>query len=220
MRLIRVMCTGRVDMEFVLRAFARGMDGVFIGGCRINECNYITQGNQQALSMVLLFRKIMANIGLNPERLRINFMTSGEGILFTEYVNDFVKKVKELGPLGKSEGLTGKELKLRLKAVENIIPYTRLVERERLRVKFNTAEEYEEYFASEEVNRLFRELIADKLAMSRIILLLQERPLTAGELSGIMGITPSEVSRHLNSSSKLGLVKFDQGQKRFIPALV
>ena len=51
------MCSGRVDLEFVLRAFSNGMDGVFIGGCRLNECNYITHGNYHALNMVLLFKK-------------------------------------------------------------------------------------------------------------------------------------------------------------------
>ena len=56
-RLIRVMCSGRVDLEFVLRAFSNGMDGVIIGGCRLNECNYITHGNYHALTMALLCKK-------------------------------------------------------------------------------------------------------------------------------------------------------------------
>ena len=51
------MCSGRVDLEFIFRAFANGMDGVFIGGCRLNECNYITQGNYDALNLVLLSEK-------------------------------------------------------------------------------------------------------------------------------------------------------------------
>ena len=110
-RLVRVMCSGRVDLEFILRAFSNGMDGVFIGGCRLNECNYITHGNYHALNLVLLCRKIMEHIGLNPERLGIEFMSSGEGILFTEVVDKFCKKVKELGPPGKSEGIDEGELK-------------------------------------------------------------------------------------------------------------
>ncbi|MBU0661725.1 hydrogenase iron-sulfur subunit, partial [Patescibacteria group bacterium] len=88
-RLIRVMCSGRVDLEFVLRAFSNGIDGVFIGGCRLNECNYITHGNYDALSMIYLCRKIMEHIGLNPERLRIAFMSGADGILLAEAVNDF-----------------------------------------------------------------------------------------------------------------------------------
>jgi coenzyme F420-reducing hydrogenase delta subunit/NAD-dependent dihydropyrimidine dehydrogenase PreA subunit len=126
-RLIRVMCSGRVDLEFILRAFSNGMDGVFIGGCRLNECNYITHGNYDALNMVLLFRKIMAHIGLNPERLSIEFMSSGEGILFTEVVDDFSKKVKELGPLGKGEEIDEDELKSKLAEVRKLVPYIKIV---------------------------------------------------------------------------------------------
>ena len=78
------MCSGRVDLAFVLRAFSNGADGVFIGACHLNECNYTTHGNYQALSMVNIFRKIMKHIGLNPERLRIEFMSGSEANLFVE----------------------------------------------------------------------------------------------------------------------------------------
>ena len=217
-RLIRVMCSGRVDLEFVLRAFSNGVDGVFIGGCRLNECNYITHGNYDALSMVHLCRKIMEHIGLNPERLRVEFMSSGEGILFTEVINDFGKKVKELGPLGTSEGIDENGLKFKLEAVNKLVPYIKLVERERLRVPVKSEEAYNKFFTSDEVNRLFNELIVDKLAISQIMLLLREKPLPTGEISEILGLNPSEVSRHMNSSSRQGFVRYDESGKCFAPA--
>ncbi len=209
------MCSGRVDLEFVLRAFSNGTDGVFIGGCRLNECNYITHGNYDALSNVLMCRKIMEHIGLNPERLSIEFMTSGDGILLTELINDFCKKVEEIGPLGKSEGIDEKVLKFKLEAVTKLIPYIKLVEREKLRVPFKSEEAYHKFFTSDEVNRLFNELIIDKLAISQIMLLLQEKPLSTGEISEILGLNPSEVSRHMNNSSRYGLIRYDESQKRF-----
>jgi coenzyme F420-reducing hydrogenase delta subunit len=209
------MCSGRVDLEFVLRAFSNGLDGVFIGGCRLNECNYITHGNYDALSNVLMCKKIMAHIGLSPERLRIEFMSSGEGILLTEVINDFCGQVEQIGPLGKSEGIDEKELKLKLEAVTKLIPYIKLVERERLRVPTKSAEAYHQFFSSDEVSRLFDELIIDKLAVSQIMLLLQEKPLSTGEISEILGLNPSEVSRHMNSSSRYGLVRYDTDQKRY-----
>jgi coenzyme F420-reducing hydrogenase delta subunit/predicted transcriptional regulator len=212
-RLIRVMCSGRVDLEFVLRAFSNGMDGVFIGGCRLNECNYITHGNYDALSMVLLCKKMMGHIGLNPERLRIEFMSSAEGILFTEVTNDFVKKVKELGPLGKGEGIDENGLKFKLEAATKLIPYIKLVERERLRVPTKSEEAYHEFYSSDELDRLFSELILDKLAISQITSLLRERPLSTSEIAGILGLNPSEVSKHLNSSSRQGLVRYDESRK-------
>ena len=207
------MCSGRVDLEFVLRAFSNGMDGVFIGGCRLNECNYITHGNYDALGMVLLCKKMMERIGLNPERLQIGFMSSGEGNLFVETVNDFVQIVKELGPLGKGEGIDAKGLALKLEAATKLVPYIKLVERERLRVPTRSEAAYHEYWNNDEVNRLFGELILDRLAMSQITSLLRERPLSTGEIAGILGLSPSEVSKHLNSSSQQGFVRYDESRK-------
>jgi len=209
------MCSGRVDLEFILRAFSNGIDGVFIGGCRLNECNYITHGNYGALSNVLLCRKIMEHIGLNPERLRIEFLSSGDGNILAEVINNFCKKVEDIGPLGKSEGIDKKGLKFKLEAVTKLIPYLKLVEREKLRVSFDSVEEYNKFFTSDEVNRLFKELIIDKLAISQILLLLQEKPFSTGEMSDILGLNPSEVSRHMNSSSRHGLVRYDESRKRF-----
>ena len=154
------MCSGRVDLEFVLRAFSNGMDGVFIGGCRLNECNYITHGNYDALNMVLLCRKIMQHIGLNPERLSIEFMTSGEGILFTEVVDDFCKKVKKLGPLGKSEEIDEDELKSKLKEVRKLVPYIKIKKREKLESRLENKEEYEGFFSSDEIEQLFSEVVS------------------------------------------------------------
>jgi F420-non-reducing hydrogenase iron-sulfur subunit len=154
------MCSGRVDMEFVLRAFSNGMDGVFIGGCRLNECNYITHGNYHALNMVHLLRKIMEHIGLNPERLRIKFMSSAEGNLFAEAVNDFTKKVKELGPLGEGEGIEENELKSRLEAVTKLVPYIKLAKKEKLALRLDKVEDYNELYTTDEIDRLFDEVIS------------------------------------------------------------
>jgi len=152
------MCSGRVDLEFVLRAFSNGTDGVFIGGCRLNECNYITQGNYHALNMVLLCKKIMEHIGLNPERLTIEFMSSGEGILFTEVISDFGKRVKALGPLGTSEGIDKAELKSKLEEVTKLVPYIKIVEKEKLESRLEKAEQYDGFFTAEEIDKLFSEV--------------------------------------------------------------
>jgi len=136
------------------------MDGVFLVGCRLNECNYITHGNYHALNMVLLCRKIMEHIGLNPERLKIEFMSAGEGIFFAEVMNDFGKKVEELGPLGKGEEIDEDELKSKLEEVTKLIPYIKLVKREKLEKRLESVEEYNEFFTSDEIDRLFREVIS------------------------------------------------------------
>lgn len=154
------MCSGRVDLAFVLRAFSNGMDGVFIGGCRLKECNYVTHGNYNALNMVLLCRKIMEHIGLNPERLRIEFMSGGEGILFVDVINDFSKKVEALGPLGKGEGMDENELKTKIQEVAKLIPYIKMVKREKLGSRLENREAHDALFTRDEVDRLFREVIS------------------------------------------------------------
>ena len=170
------------------------------------------------MRMVQMCKKLLAHIGLNPERLRIEQMSAGEGIRFAEFMNDFSRKIRELGPLGKGEGIDADGLKFKLDAVTRLVPYIRLVERERLRVRCDSAEEYAEFFGSDEVNKLFQELIADKLAISQIMTLLREKPRSTGEISEILGVSPSEVSRHLSISAKQGLARFDQSQKRFVAA--
>lgn len=159
-RLIRVMCSGRVDLEFILRAFSNGMDGVFIGGCRLNECNYSTHGNYAALNMVLLCRKIMEHIGINPERLSIKFMSSGEGILFTEVVDVFCNNVKALGPIGKGEGIEKGELKSKLEEVRKLIPYIKIVKRKKLESRLENEEEYDGIFTIGEIDRLFSNVVS------------------------------------------------------------
>ena len=209
------MCTGRVDLEFVLRALSKGADGVFIGGCWLGECHYVTEGNYDALFNMHFGRKLLERIGINPKRLRLEWISASEGTRYAEVMNDFGKQLKEMGPLGESEGLDAETLKLNLMAVTRLLPYAKLVERERLRVRFDKQEQYDEYFASEEFNRLFEELIVDKLAISRIILLLRDNPLSARDISDVLGIKANEVSRHLSNSSRLGLVSFDDAEKRY-----
>lgn len=207
------MCTGRVDIAFVLRAFSKGADGVFIGGCWLGECHYVTEGNYDALFNMHFTKKLLEQVGLNPDRLRLEWISASEGTRYAEVMNDFGKKLKKLGPLGKGEGMDKRTLKLKLEAVSKLIPYAKLVERERLRVHFKTEQEYLDYFASDDFNRLFKELLVDKLAISQIMLLLGEKALSARDIAAGLCLEASEVSRHLSMSSRLGLIRFDEALK-------
>lgn len=153
-----MMCSGRVDLEMVLRAFLNGADGVFIGGCRLGECNYTTQGNYDARNMVLLCKKIMKYAGLNPDRLRIEFMTSGDGILFAEVMNDFSRQVRDAGQLGTGEGITPDEVKSRLDEIMRLVPYIKMKNNEKLGTRPQTQEEYENLFTDEDIDRFFGEI--------------------------------------------------------------
>jgi coenzyme F420-reducing hydrogenase delta subunit len=212
------MCTGRIDLAFILRAFLGGADGVFIGGCWPGECHYVTEGNYDALANVHLGRKLLERLGIDPERLRLEWLSAGEGIRFAEVMNDFAGKLRDLGSLGGGGGESGNGLRSGLEAASTLVPYIKLVQTERLRVPVRSEEAINRFFTGEEFARLFNDLIAEKLAIRRIVSLLEERPLSTGEISERLGLGPSEVSRHIKTSSRLGLVRYDAEQKRYAPA--
>jgi coenzyme F420-reducing hydrogenase delta subunit len=212
-RIVRLMCTGRVDLAFILRAYQGGADGVIIGGCWPGECHYVTEGNYDALGNMYLCKKLMQHIGVEPGRLRLEWISAAEGTRFAEIMSDFAAQLRELGPLGQGEGIEPADLRLKLSAVNRLIPYVKLVEREKLRLPEKSEEAYRAFYESDETNQLFDDLIADKLAVSQILMLLAERPLTTREISDRLGLDPSDVSRHMNDSSRQCLVRYDTGRK-------
>lgn len=156
-RLIRVMCSSRVDMKHILLAFSTGQDGVFVGGCHINDCHYNPQGNYDALSMVNLCKRLLEYIGINPKRLRIEWVSAGEGIRFSNIMNEFSREIESLGPLGKSEGIDETELRARLDRITRLIPYIKLAKKEKLALHdFHQAEGegYANLYTMEEIDRL------------------------------------------------------------------
>ena len=209
------MCSGRVDFSHLVRAFAKGADAVYIGGCHFGDCHYITEGNYSALGNVLLMKKILERIGINPDRLRMECTSAGEGILFAEIMNDYCKQVTDLGSLGSSEGLEPEVVRAKLAAVAKIVPFIRLVERERMRVPVKSEEAYQAFFTGEMFDKIFDETIGEKLAIGQIVSLLQEKPLTTAEIAEVINLTPSEVSKLLNASARLKFVRFDEGLKRY-----
>jgi F420-non-reducing hydrogenase iron-sulfur subunit len=97
-RVIRLMCSGRVDPQFVLEAFAKGADGVLVGGCHPGDCHYV-EGNYKMLRRYHLLRRMLADMGMEPERLRLEWISAAEGEKVKSVINDMVEKLKALGPL-------------------------------------------------------------------------------------------------------------------------
>jgi len=97
-RVIRTMCSGRVDPQFVLDAFARGADGVLIGGCHPGDCHY-QEGNYKALRRVRMLRRVLHEMGIEDARFRLEWISASEAERLKAVVNDMVEKVRALGPL-------------------------------------------------------------------------------------------------------------------------
>ena len=101
---IKFNCTGRLDPTFVLKAFAEGADGVFVGGCHPGDCHYLT-GNYNALKRVDILKKVLEQYGIDPKRLRLEWISASEGVRFAKLMNEFSKEITELGPLGGKEAV-------------------------------------------------------------------------------------------------------------------
>ena len=97
-RVIRLMCSGRVDPQFVLDAFAQGADGVLIGGCHPGDCHY-QEGNYEALRRYHLLKRVLRQMGIEEERFRLEWISAAEGDRVRSAINDMVEKVRALGPL-------------------------------------------------------------------------------------------------------------------------
>jgi len=97
-RVIRTMCSGRVEPTFILHAFAQGADGVMIAGCHPGDCHYST-GNYKARRRIMLLEKMLPQLGIESERLKLEWISASEGTKFQSAVNGFIDEVKGLGPL-------------------------------------------------------------------------------------------------------------------------
>ena len=97
-RVVRVMCSGRIDPQFILTAFASGADGVLIGGCHPGDCHY-SEGNYKTLRRVSLLKRMLVDLGIEEDRFRLEWISASEGDRVQKVVNDMVAKLRALGPL-------------------------------------------------------------------------------------------------------------------------
>ena len=101
-RIIRVMCSGRIDPTFVLKAFYEGIDGVLICGCHIGDCHYI-DGNHKTARRIPLLKKLLVQLGIEEERVRLEWVSASEGERFASVVNETTEQIRRLGPFRRYE---------------------------------------------------------------------------------------------------------------------
>ena len=96
-RMIRVMCSGTIEPLYVVKAFKEGADGVFIGGCHPGDCHY-QSGNYKTQRRVILLKRAISEIGLDPRRIRLEWISAAEGQRFARIITEFTEEIKKLGP--------------------------------------------------------------------------------------------------------------------------
>ncbi len=98
LRVIRVMCSGRIDPNFVLQALAGGADGVLVCGCHPGDCHY-SEGNYKCMRRLPITRRIVEGMGIDPRRVRLEWVSASEGNRFAAIVTEFTEQIRALGPL-------------------------------------------------------------------------------------------------------------------------
>lgn len=98
LRDIRIMCTGRLDPTFVIKALRDGADGVLVMGCHPGQCHY-EEGNYKAMRRMALLRRTLAQLGVHPDRVQLGWASAAQGVIFTETVTEMTEKIARLGPL-------------------------------------------------------------------------------------------------------------------------
>lgn len=193
LRVIRLMCSARVDVAMIMKAFLYGIDGVFVSGCHLGDCHYM-EGNYHTVRKIKMARKILAYTGIRDERLFLDWVSAAEGNRFAGLVSQFTKTIKELGPLGVIEGLDKKEVERRMRAAVLASSSEKLrwlVGMERKMTEGLNA--FEETVEEKDFERAQDDAILYDYHCSEILCLLQEKPMSVKEMAERMSLSLREV---------------------------
>jgi len=209
-RIIRLMCSGRVDPVLVLETLAHGADGVIVMGCHPGDCHYI-EGNLQAERKMKMLKKLIAQTGLEPERLRLEWVSASEGGRFAEIVRDFTNQIMDLGPsplAGEKPDPEILEGILVAQAAAGDFRLRVLVGREKGIVEDGNV--YEERLSQERFDETMDEAITAEYMRNRIYFMVRREPLSVKELSKLLDLDPQAVLRHIVVMRRRGMVAVDR----------
>jgi len=192
-RVIRVMCSGRVDPMFIFRALQVGADGVIVMGCHIGDCHYL-EGNYEALNKFGMTKKFLELIGLD-NRVHLEWVSASEGVRYGSVVTEFTDRIRKLGP---SPAKSDETLMKKLNAIDVAAATERmrsLVGRQR---KITEQENvYGDKVPIEEFDAIFNKAILDEYNRAQIYLALEEKNKNVKELAKELDIDPNIVLEHL-----------------------
>lgn len=203
-RVIRVMCSGRVDPVMVVEAFIKGVDGVFIGGCHFGDCHY-QKGNYQAERRVKMLKKLLPLAKIEPERLHLAWISAAEGQLFAGTMKEFAEKIKKLGP--SPTPLAGKAPNRDILALKAALLDQRL--RTLAGKEFQLTEEgnvYGEKIPQNKFDEVMEAAIVDEYARQKILQLIKDKAMSVKELSKEAGVSTDKVLKHMLVLERRGLI--------------
>ena len=204
-RIIRLMCTGRVDPTMVAGAFIDGADGIMVVGCHFGDCHYIS-GNYQARVKIGLAARTLDYVGLNPGRVAFNQCSSAEGERFVSQVTAFDRTLREIGPLGTGDRVSLPELKEKLETARTALG------KEKLRWvvgKFtefqSNGNKYGEKFTEHEMWRTLDTIVMDEIATHEILKEMRKGPVSVKDLAAGVNIAPPDALQYVLALQRRGL---------------
>lgn len=208
-RVIRVMCSGRIDPKFIFKALQIGIDGVIVMGCHPGDCHYL-EGNYEAEKKFEMVENFLKFVNFD-NRVRLEWVSASEGVRFGEVVKDFTEKIRELGPSPLNAEQVDNKLLDQLKALENASTSNRmraLVGRQR---KITEEENvYGEKYPPEKFKEIMLQAIKEEYERHRILLSLEDKSKSVKDLAVELGIDPSIVLEHMLILKSRSEVDFQQ----------
>ena len=208
-RVIRVMCSGRIDPKFIFESLRVGADGVFIGGCHLGDCHYL-EGNYEAVKKFEMVQKFLKLINLD-NRVKLEWVSASEGARYASVITEFTEHIRSLGPSPAGGDNTDEELLKKLRAMEDAAEGDRLralVGRER---KITEQENvYGEQVSLEKFNEIFDSAIIEEYERNRILVSLEKERKSVKDLAAELEIDPSIVLEHMTILKTRGLVDFGE----------
>jgi len=202
-RIVRVMCSGRVDPLLVVEALVQGADGVLIGGCHPGDCHYMT-GNLQASYKIGLTEKILGLAGIDPRRVQLEWVSASEGQRFADLVRDFTGVLQKLGPSNAGEKMDG------LVAVRNALGDFRL--RALASNELKIIEEgnvYGDKLGKEKLLDIVYNATKEEFERSMILLLAKRNKVSVKDLSKKMNVPTDRVLEHIVALRQKNLISMD-----------
>jgi len=201
LRVVRVMCSGRVDPGFIFSSFLAGFDGVMVLGCHLGDCHYLN-GNYHAEKKMKMVEDLLELTGVDTKRFYLDWVSAAEGEKFARIVTEFTNKMKELGPLEKDESLTVSLEAAKITTQGEKIRW--LVGNELDLVEKGNV--FGKKISSTEFSLLMDTTLQDDFRKNRIALLLEKTPHSVREIADLVHLSPQQVSSCLVDLEELGMV--------------
>ena len=204
------MCSSRLEPAIIIEMFIQGIDGVFIGGCHPGDCHYI-EGNYHAEHKIELTKKLIGKAGLNPDRLRLEWVSASEGKRFAQIMSEMSEKIKELGP----NPVSGKKPDMDI--MENLLLARNAADDFRLRLLVGKAyiltergNVYNKKIEQNRLNNVIEEIIDEELLRQKILSSLLKKSRSVKEIAADIKTPSNEVLEHLVVLKDRGLVGLER----------